>query len=328
MTKDPASIPVSMALLSLIVGIIVAIFKFLGYFATDSSAILSDALESIINIIAAAFSLYTVIQSRKDDDMDHPYGKGRLEYFSAGFEGGLIALAGVIIIYRSIPQIIYGHAIKSLDTGMILVVIASLINGILGLSLIRSGKKSNSPAIVADGWHVLSDVLTSAGMLGGLLAIYFTGMERLDPIIAALMAFWILFTGFRLITSSYNHLMDRANPETLDLVTEALKKIRKPDMIRPHRLRVRESGRKLHINIHMVVPRYLPLDKVHELEIGMTADLSVALDRPVDFMMHVDPCRPNYCSLCSVQNCPVREKDQTDFSGWTSRSLVVSFTKD
>ena len=310
------------AVISVVAAVFICGIKFAGFYLSGSVAILSDALESINNILTAAFALYSVHQSFRLADRDFLFGRGRLEYFSAGFEGGLIVLAGLLILYESVPRLWTGGQLQDLEAGMGLVLLAALLNGALGWYLIRVGRRHDSPALEADGRHVFTDLVTSVGVLAALVLVRVTGWTLLDPLVAVGLALWLLWTGYGITRDSFFQLMDRVAPETLAMVITALRARRRDDLVYPHRLRIREVGRRLLLDLHAYVPRYYTVEATHELETGFAAEVEQELGRELDFMMHIDPCRPDHCVLCAKSGCPVRARDQTFHVGWNEAGLL------
>ncbi|MDH5654871.1 MAG: cation diffusion facilitator family transporter [Spirochaetia bacterium] len=306
---------------SVIIGLLICLLKFAGFYLTDSRAILSDALESIINVFAASFAAYAVRLTRQGADKDHPYGKGRIEYFSAGFEGGLISLAGIVILYESIPQIFLGNTPQKLDQGIFLIVIGTVMNAVLGFYLVRAGKKYHSQALMADGHHVYSDVVTSLGMIIGLVVVYFTRIPWLDPVIASIMAVWILISGFKILRSSINRLMDRVNLQSLSQIAQSMEKNRTPEMIRPHKLRLRESGPSLLLDFHLIIPRYYTVKRMHDLETECARLISEDINRHLDLLLHYDPCIDDNCRFCQMKECNIRSQKCDIKHEWTSGYL-------
>jgi cation diffusion facilitator family transporter len=188
--------------------------KFVAYFLTDSTAILSDALESIINVVASGFALYSIYLSNQPPDTSHPYGHGKIEYFSVGFEGALIILAAVAILYKAIPAFFYPRMLAQLGLGIFLLLGTSAVNLVLGLFLIRTGRQTRSMPLEADGKHLLTDVYTSVGVVGGLVLVKLTGWQGWDPLAACAVAINIIFTGWRLVKESFGRLMDEADPDS------------------------------------------------------------------------------------------------------------------
>ena len=190
------------AYISLAVGIGMFITKMTAYFITGSVAIFSDAAESVVHVAATGMALFSIILSSKPADKSHLYGHGNVEYFSAGVEGFLIVLAAGVIIYQAIADIIAGPTLESLNVGVIFISAAGIVNLALGYYLIRTGKKTNSLTLVADGKHVLTDAITSIGVLVGIILVIITDYVLLDPILAIIVALNIVFTGYKLIRES------------------------------------------------------------------------------------------------------------------------------
>jgi cation diffusion facilitator family transporter len=239
-------------------------------------------------------------------DRDHPYGHGKVEFFSAGIEGSLILLAALLILWEAGREIWLGPSVRNLDSGLLLLVPFSVANGVLGAYLVRVGRRTRSVALVADGKHVLTDVWTSAAVIVGLLAVRFTGWVILDPLVAILAAANILREGFNLLRGAVRGLMDEAEPESLAALAGALESARTPDWIDVHGLRAWRSGAFLHADFHMTVPRYLDVEQVHEIHESIQNRLRVSTDMAGDFVIHFDPCRPFHCSGCERAECPVR----------------------
>lgn len=310
------------SLISIFTGSLICVLKFLGFYITGSRAILSDALESIINVIAAVLAALSIHHGAQEADEDHLYGHWKLEYFSAGFEGALVFMAGIGILITSIPALITGNQVEKMGEGIFLIVIASVLNGLLGWYLVHTGKKNFSAALVADGKHVLSDFYTSLGLLGGLFAVYLTDIPWLDPTIATIMGVWILFNGIQILRESYHNLMDKASPELLESVMEAMRNARPHEMIRPHRLRVRESGPGILLDFHVILPRYLTVEEVHEVEVNFGRKLEEELKRPVDLLLHTDPCIRQNCRICDMPGCKIRSAARVKQASWAREALL------
>jgi len=310
------------SIISIVVGFLICCTKFVGYLTTGSYAILSDALESIINVAAALFATYSIIEGARKADRDHPYGRGRMEYFSAGFEGGLILLAGALILHQSVPRLFTGNRVAHIDLGLLFTGAGTIANALLALFLIQTAKKHHSLALEADGKHIMTDVISSVGLFFGLIVVAMTGIPWLDPLLACLMALWILWSGLQLVRQSFFQLMDRTSPRVTEQVTNGLIAARGPAMIRPHLLRLRESGPFVLVDFHMVVPRYYTVKELHALEDSIHGKLAEKLERPVDLLLHNDPCTSRDCGYCSMKRCPVRKRKQTSQLEWTSQSLA------
>lgn len=286
--------------------IVVLCVKLAAWQLTGSSAVMSDALESFVNVAAGAILLFSLYLSAQPADRNHPYGHGKVEFFSAGVEGTLIALAALLIAVSAVRQLFHGVELRSIDLGLALVTVATLGNAALGWHLMRVGRRVQSLALVADGRHLLTDVVTSVGVIIGLALVWITGVSILDPIVALLVAAQILRTGWQLAREAIGGLMDEADPSSLAEMVNALEAHREPWWIDAHSLRSWRSGAAMHADLHMVVPRYFDADRLHEIDEHVENALLSATRRPGEVIAHFDPCRPRHCPGCSMQACAVR----------------------
>jgi cation diffusion facilitator family transporter len=292
--------------ISLTLAVVLLGVKFLAWLLTGSAAILSDALESVVNVAAAGFGLFSVVVAAKPADRDHPYGHGKVEYFSAALEGGLIAAAAGMIIFEAVRGLIRGPEIERLDWGLVLIASTAVVNALLGFYLVREGRQTRSLTLEADGKHVLTDVFTTGGVIAGLLVVRLTGLVVLDSIIALLVAANILWTGYRLLRQAVAGLMDEADPETLERVRAALLAVEDPAAIEVHMLRAWRSGQAVFADFHMILPRYYDLSQAHELGNEMRDTALRPFQGEGDAVVHLDPCGELYCPHCRVPECPVR----------------------
>ena len=292
--------------LALATGIAVFAVKLAAWRLTGSAAVLSDALESIVNVVAGALLLYSLHVSRRPADRDHPYGHGKVEFFSAGVEGTLIGVAALLIGAEAIRQLVRGPELRQLDVGLVLVTAATAANAALGWHLVRVGRRARSLALVADGKHLLTDVVTSVGVIFGLAAVWLTGWDVLDPLVAFAVALHILRTGWELLRQAIGGLMDEAEPAILRRMVDSLEGARQPWCIDAHSLRGWRSGATLHVDVHLVVPRYFDADRLHGIGESVEDVLLEAADLPGEAIVHFDPCRPRHCAGCKVEPCPVR----------------------
>jgi cation diffusion facilitator family transporter len=294
------------AWLSLGIGFLMLMMKMGGYVLTGSSAILSDALESVVHVVATGFALFSVILAARPPDRSHPYGHGKIEYFSAGFEGALIIFAAVAIIYEALPALIRGPELRSLDIGAYVVAAAGAINLFLGLYLIRTGRRTHSLILEADGRHVLTDSFTSLGVLVGLLLVMATGWTPLDPLIAIAVALNIIVTGVRLVRQSVHGLMDAAQPQSLTDIVRVLSEKRRPGWIDLHRLRVIRSGDQRHVDLHLTVPRFWDIKRGHDEQDCLGELVGPTFFGRTEAIVHLDPCVDACCEFCDYEPCPVR----------------------
>lgn len=308
------------AWISLIVGIFMFIFKVIAYLITDSTAIYSDAAESVVHVVATAMALYSIYLSAKPADEDHLYGHGNIEYFSAGVEGFLIIVAAVTIIYSSVKDLIFGVETSSLDIGTIIIAVASIVNLILGLFLIRKGKKTNSLILVADGKHVLTDSITSFGVVFGLIIVLITGIKLFDPIIAIFVAANILFTGYKLVRESIGGLMHETDKEILSKIVNKLTSIKKEYWIDIHHLRFWKSGERVFIDFHLILPFYFSVKESHLEEEYIEKNLLEILPNS-GVRIHMDYCKPEVCKYCGY-TCDKRTEERKINFEWNEKRFL------
>jgi cation diffusion facilitator family transporter len=309
---------------SLAIGAGLMVVKFVAYYLTDSAAILSDALESIINVVAAGFALGSIIFAARSPDPTHPYGHGKIEYFSAGFEGALIILAALGIFYEAWPRLFHPQAIPRLTSGILLVLGAAVVNLILGLALVMVGKRTRSIVLVADGKHVLTDVFTTIGVVLGLIGVMVTGWNWLDGAVAFLVGFNILITGARLVHQSSAALLDTSDPELLTEICEVIARNRREMWIDVHQLRARHSGRRVFMDFHLILPRDLSLEASHDEVKTLERILNDYFEGQADILIHADPCKAPECPICGLLSCEHRQEDFKMQRLWTRETLTCS----
>lgn len=308
---------IRIALVSIGAGICVLGLKYLSYVLSGSVALKSDAIESIVNVVAAVFALGAVIFAGKPADKEHPYGHGKIEYFSAAFEGGLISLAAVFILLEAAKGLIYGVELKDLGRGLLVNLLAGALNGLLGWFLLSQGRKTRSKALEADGHHILSDFWTTVGIASGLLAVKLTGITWFDPVMAMVVGLLLARTGFRLVRESSQALLDMEDPDVLGKVVEAMNRVRSWDIIAVHEMRTFRSGRYTHVDVHIVVPEFYPVRQAHDLceTFGKKALDEAKLEGEVH--THVDPCGRLYCDRCPAEGCAIRVAPKTKGTTFT-----------
>jgi cation diffusion facilitator family transporter len=308
LTEAAARARLRAVVISLAVSVVLLAAKYQAYRLTGSTAILSDALESIVNVVAAVFGLGGIVFAGRPADRNHPYGHGKIEFFSAAFEGGLIAFAAVLIVYEVILSLLRGPDVHALDVGVAIVLGAGLVNLLLGWYLIRAGRKYESLTLVADGRHVLADFYTSAGIVVGLLLVRFTGIAWLDPVVAAVVALNLLWTGFRLVRQAAGGLLDEEDTALLDRLLEVLQPHLSQGVIRVHHLRAIRAGRFHHVDAHLVVPEFWSVERSHETAEDLAERLIKEVGVEGEMTLHTDPCHRVYCRMCDLDDCPVRRE--------------------
>ena len=247
-----------------LIGIILFITKVVAWYLTGSVAILTDALESTVNVVAGLIGVYSLYISAKPKDKDHPYGHGKAEFISAAVEGTLITVAGFVIIYEAINNLIHPHTIQKLDYGILLVAATAVVNYIAGAICKNAGKKNNSLALIASGKHLQTDTYSTIGIIIGLAIIYYTKIWWMDSAVAILFAFIIMFTGYKIVRTSIAGIMDEADETLIKKMVALLNANRRENWIDLHNLRIIQYGSGLHVDCHLTVPWYLNVHEAHK----------------------------------------------------------------
>lgn len=310
------------AIISLVIGFLMFFLKIFAFVITGSSAILSDAIESIVHIFATSIAFVSLIISLKPPDESHPYGHGKIEYFSAGFEGGLIIVAALSIIFFAVEDLIFGIELEKLDVGAYLIFSASVINLALGLFLIKIGKRTKSLILEADGKHILTDSVTSIAVLISIIIVMLTDFKILDPLIAIFVALNIIVTGYKLVRQSVRGLMQERDYEFLEKLIQALNKLRRDDFIEIHKLRTWSAGNHHFVDFHLVIPSYYTIEQSHEIQRFITENLRENLESELQTMLHFDPCKPDHCRYCEKKNCPIRKAEFVSKIEWNRENCL------
>jgi cation diffusion facilitator family transporter len=303
-----ARIRLRAALLSLVVATLMLGAKYQAYRMTGSTAVLSDALESIVNVLAAVFSLGGLDFAGSPADRKHTYRHWTFEYFKAAFEGGLIAFASILIVYEAVRSLLAGPDVRQIGVGLLIVLGSALVNLALGLKLVSTCRRYVSLPLIADCQHVLADVWTSAGIIVGLGLVHLTGRAWLDPVVALLVALWLMATGFRLVRHAAGGLLDEEDPLLLKQVLGALQKYVGGGVIRVHHLRAIRSGRFQHVEAHLVVPEFWSVERAHDLSEDVATRVMRDLGAEGEMVFHTDPCHRIYCPTCDLEDCPIRRE--------------------
>lgn len=309
--------------LVLFIGSILLLLKFGAFLITQSNAILSDALESIVNVIAGSIALYSLYLSAKPKDEDHPYGHGKVEFISAGIEGSMILMAGIFISYKSIKDLFFtSHGLDNLDIGLAITLFAGLVNYVMGVLVVKKGTALRSATLLANGKHLQSDAYTSLGLLLGLIVVYLSGIYWLDNMIALIFALIIIFMGLKIIRGSIRDIMDEMDMDEAENIVQTLNEIRQPAWIDIHNLRIIKFGAALHIDCHLTVPYYYDIREGHEEVELLDKWMNEKLEPNIEFFVHLDPCLPESCKICSVKDCPVRQFEQVEKIEWKLENVL------
>lgn len=305
-----------------VVGVLLFVIKIVAWSLTNSVAILTDALESVINVISGFVGLYSLYLSALPRDRNHPYGHGKVEFISATVEGGMIILAGLIIIFEAIRNLLNPHPVGKLDYGIVLVGITAIANYILGWYAIKKGKTNKSLALVASGRHLQSDTYSTIGIIIGLILLYFTGYGWLDSGVALLFAGIIIVTGYRIVRGAISGIMDETDEMLLQEVVEYLQEHRRANWIDLHNLRIIKYGAVLHFDCHMTIPWYFNIVEGHkEVEI-LEKEIIEKFGTELELFVHMDDCKPFSCKICTVENCAYRQDPFEQQVQWTIENVL------
>lgn len=307
---------------AVVVGVFLFAVKFFAFWLTSSNAIFSDALESIINVAAGSFALYSLVLSAKPKDLDHPYGHGKIEFISSGFEGSLIVFAGAGIIYKSVYNLFDPQELTQLDMGLYLTAGAGAVNFGLGVITERYGKQHHSPTMVASGKHLKSDGYSSLGLIIGLAIVLLTNLVWLDSVIAILFGLLIGYTGIKEIRKSVAGIMDEADLKLLGKIIDHLDKERLPNWIDLHNMRVQKFGSQIHVDCHMTLPYFLTVKEGHDEVEKLENSVKSQFKEGFEIFIHTDPCTPSSCKLCLKDNCPVRQQGFEKRTKWSLGNVL------
>ncbi|WP_221391911.1 cation diffusion facilitator family transporter [Dyadobacter sp. NIV53] len=309
-------------LLSFVASILLTGLKFFAYYLTSSNAILSDAMESVINVIASGFAFYSIYLSAQPKDRNHPYGHGKIEFFSAGIEGALIVIASLFIVIEAISRFITPAPIENLAEGSVFILLTILINTVIGYKLIVEGQRSSSMALTADGRHLLSDSISSLVLIFSVGLILLTGYQWIDSLASLLFGMFLAYNGVQLVGQSVAGLMDATDEKLLEKVINTLRSNKKPYWIDVHNLRVQQYGSDLHIDCHLTLPHYWELQKVHEVIHSFEDIIKASHTGETEIFVHADPCLPECCYFCPIKNCQARQHNFLHDLNWDSVNLV------
>ncbi|WCC79618.1 cation diffusion facilitator family transporter [Cutibacterium equinum] len=252
------------AWLSIAAAAVTILLKTLAWRITGSVGLLSDAAESLVNLVAAIIALIALKVSIRPPDKNHHFGHSKAEYFSAGAEGMMIFIAAAVIIYTAIQRFLHPQPIEDAGIGLLVSVVASLVNGVVAWVLLKNGRQRRSMTLIADGKHLLTDVWTSVGVLVGVALVWLTGWQRLDPIVAFGVGVNILVTGARLVGQSGTALLDVSLPKEDNQAIRDFLDARSNDHIKFHAVRTREAGYRRFLEFHMLVPGSWTVKQGHD----------------------------------------------------------------
>lgn len=303
-----------------IIGMLLFVGKLIAWHLTNSDAVFSDAMESIVNIISAFMGLYSLYLAAQPKDENHPYGHGKVEFITSGVEGSLIIFAGIMIIVEAADSLLHGNTLNKLDYGIVIVLLTAVLNYIMGYISVKKGEKEKSVVLISSGKHLQSDTLTTLGVVVSLLLVYITGIHWIDAVVALGFGAYIMWVGYKIIRKSLSGIMDEADPELLKAVAEVLAKNRKKEWIDIHNMKIQQYGSGLHIDAHITLPWYNTLKDSHEEMENIMKALAAETERHVEFNFHMDDCKPYSCAICELE-CTFRQQAFKEKIAWTSETL-------
>ena len=314
----------NLRLQKIITGIAVLLFliKLLAWYITGSVAILTDALESTVNVIAGLIGVYSLYVSAKPKDMDHPYGHGKAEFISAAVEGTLISVAGIIIIYQAIGNLVKPQPVYKLDYGIILIAATAIINFIAGIICTKRGKENQSLVLISSGKHLQTDTYSTVGIILGLILLRVFKFWWIDSAVAILFACIIMVTGYKIVRSSIAGIMDEADDELVNKMVTMLNVKRRSNWIDLHNMRIIKYGSILHLDCHLTVPWYLNVNEAHD-EIDVLSHLvKNEFGETMELFVHSDGCLEFSCRVCTKNDCTVRQHQLEKKIEWTMQNIV------
>lgn len=305
-----------------VVGTILFIVKIIAWHMTHSVAILTDALESTINVVAGFVGLYSIYYSNQPKDINHPYGHGKAEFLSAGIEGTLICVAGIGIIYQALVNLLHPPVITKLDLGILLIFTTAVINYVMGYLAVRMGQKNNSAALIASGKHLQTDTYSTIGIMIGLGLMLLTGFQWIDSVSALLFGGIVVITSLRILRSSIAGIMDEADHALIKEIVSFINDHRRENWIDIHNLRVIKYGSVLHFDLHLTLPWYLDIREAHIEHETLAQLLRQKYGKQVEVFAHIDACQEYSCRLCTKEKCHVRQHPLERKVTWTAENVA------
>lgn len=299
----------------LTVSVLILVVKFVAYYLTNSVGVLTDAMESIVNVAAGAISLFSLHWADRPKDKNHPFGHGKIELISASIEGILITVAGGLIIYEGVKRLLIPTDIQKVDIGIYIIAVSGLVNYLMGWYSILVGKRYGSIALVAGGKHLQSDTYSTIGLVVGLILLYLTGITWIDSVMALIFGSVIIVTGISILRKTTDNLLDRADIHLLNDLADTLNRNRKPDWIDIHNVKVLKSGNFLYMDCDLTIPWYYNIEQGHRIGAGVQEVLKEKYSDHAILNIHLDPCNifeTPKCGKCMCTECPYRKQE---FSG-------------
>ncbi len=308
---------------TIIIGMAILVLKFVAYYLTGSQAIFTDALESIVNIVAGLFAFFSLYLANVPKDENHPYGHGKIEFISAGIEGSLIAAAGCYMVAEILMTFFSREPLKYLDKGLIIIAITGAINWGMGFVLVNLGKQHRSPTLLSNGTHLQTDAYTTVVLLVGLFIVYLTGYTILDSFITIIFGGFLIATGISIVRKATAGILDEMDYTLAGEVIDCLQNNRKANWIDCHNFRIIQYGSALHIDCHITVPYFFTVEQAHDIVKNVEDTLGANTNRNIDVFIHTDPCVPAIsCNICAKTDCSKRQKPFREQIVWNTSTVL------
>lgn len=304
------------------IAIILFILKIGAWYLTQSVAILTDALESIVNVVSGFIGLVSLIIAARPKDRSHPYGHGKIEFISAGIEGTLISIAGLFIIYEASMSFFDPPELVQLNWGIAIISVSAILNYGFGTWAYRTGKRNNSLALQASGKHLQTDTYTTLGIILGLLLLTITDMMWLDGAVAILFALLIIRMGYKILRGAIAGIMDESDEQLLHEMVAYLQKNRQINWVDLHNLRIVKYGSVLHIDCHLTMPWYLTIKEGHDETDKLEELILKKFGNRIELNIHSDYCHDFSCPICDILDCKVRKSPYVGEMEWTVENVA------
>lgn len=299
--------------------------KIAAWYLTHSVAILTDALEYTINVVAGFISLYSLYLSSLPKDENHPYGHGKVEFVSAAIEGLLMIISSFLIIYQAIFNLRNPHTVEKITYGIYLIAFTAAVNYAVGYYSVKMGKNNSTLALIATGRHMQSDTYATTGIVVGLVLMYFTKLLWIDSIVSLLFAFIIIITGYKILRGSLAGIMDEADNELLTDVVKYVNEHRRGNWMDLHNLRIIKYGVVLHLDCHLTLPYYFSINQGHDEVKTLENMVKQNFGESVEMFVHVDGCLYAQCPLCFKHDCPVRQHPFSERIQWDISNVSTNY---
>lgn len=304
--------------------VLILVGKFVAYYMTNSVGILTDAMESIVNVAAGFISLYSLWFAAKPKDKAHPFGHGKVELISASIEGLLIFVAGMVIIFEGVKRLIEPSDIQKLDIGIVIVTIAGAMNFLMGWYSIRMGRKHDSVALIAGGRHLLSDTYSTVGLVVGLILLYLTEISWIDSALALIFGSIIVYTGVSILRETVANLMDKADNNLLRDMARNISENRQISWIDVHNTKSIKYGSYLYIDCDLTLPWFYNISESHAQCDILSQALTKEFSGRVQVSVHADPCDDTLCGHCRLPVCNYRKAQFEKLNELTLASITES----